>query len=151
MNKHLPTWFLDLGIKIMDRCKVSTKSYNGSPCLEYFDYKTYGVIFDKITKKPYKTHRVICTIFHGQPKKGQVVNHLCSNPSCCNPNHLEWSTPKDNVKYSMTNGNRKLRLTKADVEYIINSDEKLDELASKFKVSKSYISQIRSGQKSGGY
>lgn len=30
--------------------------------------------------------------------KGMLTRHLCNNPPCCNPDHLEEGTPKENMK-----------------------------------------------------
>lgn len=51
--------------------------------------------------KYYTTHRYMCTVFKGEPKKGEVVRHLCHTRLCCNPEHLEWGTQKENYNDSI--------------------------------------------------
>jgi hypothetical protein len=45
-----------------------------------------------------KSHRVAYAIFYGQIEAGLVVDHLCRNPACCNPFHLEAVTHGVNIK-----------------------------------------------------
>ena len=32
------------------------------------------------------------------------VCHACNNPQCCNPNHLYFGSPKDNIQDEIENG-----------------------------------------------
>lgn len=58
----------------------------------------YGQIRD--TKKDggqlLLTHRVAYTYFISEIPEGLVLDHLCRNPSCCNPWHLEPVTNREN-------------------------------------------------------
>lgn len=42
-------------------------------------------------------HRVAYTIRHGAIPDGMVIDHLCRNPPCVNPDHLEAVTHKVNT------------------------------------------------------
>lgn len=46
------------------------------------------------------THRVSVRLFKGAIPPGLQVDHLCKNPRCCNPDHLEVVTPRENVMRS---------------------------------------------------
>ena len=34
----------------------------------------------------------------GEIPKGMVIRHKCDNPNCCNIEHLEIGTQKDNIE-----------------------------------------------------
>lgn len=56
--------------------------------------KGYGVMR---TKGVYKlVHRVYYEKVYGVIPKGFDIDHLCRNPSCCNPDHLEAVSHREN-------------------------------------------------------
>lgn len=118
--------------------------FNGSTCQLYLGQNKYQEIYDRETKTNYSTHRAVCTFYHGEaPSPTHQVNHLCCNVGCVNPDHLEWVTPKENIRYSYTNGKRKLKISRADVEAIRSSTKRNVDLAKLYKVTPAYISYIR--------
>ncbi len=48
-------------------------------------------------KKRYSSHRYFYELKKGTIPKGLVIDHLCRNASCCNPEHLEAVTNKENI------------------------------------------------------
>lgn len=44
------------------------------------------------------THRVAYMIGHGDIPASLEVDHLCGNPPCCNPRHLEAVTRNENAR-----------------------------------------------------
>jgi len=47
---------------------------------------------------PLYAHRVVKELVDGPPPAADmVIDHLCRNPSCCNPAHLEWVTHRTNT------------------------------------------------------
>lgn len=71
--------------------------YNGTPCMPWPAAKVsgYGVI--NINGKPRKAHRVIYENHKGPIPDGLVLDHLCRNHKCVNPDHLEAVTQKINT------------------------------------------------------
>jgi hypothetical protein len=43
-------------------------------------------------------HRMVWASLRGQVDAGLELDHLCRNPSCCNPDHLEPVTHEENVR-----------------------------------------------------
>lgn len=59
--------------------------------------KGYGRI--KETRGPTRLpHRVAYEIARGTIPEGLVIDHLCRNPACCNPDHLEAVTLRENTR-----------------------------------------------------
>jgi len=48
-------------------------------------------------KKVMRIHRVAYEAFVGEVPDGLVLDHLCRNRGCCNPEHLEPVTNQENV------------------------------------------------------
>lgn len=47
--------------------------------------------------KQHNAHRFSYEIFKGKIPENLVIDHLCKNPKCVNPNHLEVVTTKENL------------------------------------------------------
>ena len=62
--------------------------------------KGYGVF--SIKNKTKQAHRLSFELFSGRIPKGLQLDHLCRNPKCVNPSHLEPVTPKENMNRSMS-------------------------------------------------
>lgn len=60
--------------------------------------KGYGQTSSKrLGQKKMYTHRIMFEHSNGPISNGLQVDHLCRNPSCCNPAHLEAVTPRENT------------------------------------------------------
>jgi hypothetical protein len=57
--------------------------------------KGYGTI--SFFSSPYRAHRVAYELLVGPIPDGLVIDHLCRNRLCVNPDHLEPVTIKENV------------------------------------------------------
>tara|TARA_R110000782_G_scaffold187656_1_gene277788 strand:+ start:96 stop:797 length:702 start_codon:yes stop_codon:yes gene_type:complete len=68
-------------------------------CWDWSDYKNelgYGQ-FRMISEDYVSAHRASYIIFVSENIEGLDIDHLCRNPSCTNPNHLEAVTSKENT------------------------------------------------------
>ena len=53
--------------------------------------------FQPARGKSYRAHRLAWEIARGPVPEGLVLDHLCRNRACCNPDHLEPVTHRENV------------------------------------------------------
>ena len=111
-----------------------------------------------INNKHERLFRVIYENKYGKIPKGFVIRHKCDNPSCCNINHLEIGTPKDNVRdmierkrdcYHKPNfscrGEKSInnKLSESQVKEIYITKGRNKEFCNKFNISKQLIWRIR--------
>ena len=58
--------------------------------------------------KAYRAHRVSYEIHKGKTPVGYHIDHTCSVKNCCNPDHLEAVTPKENTRRAWKRGEAKV-------------------------------------------
>lgn len=84
---------------IKNREKILSKiSINPEGCWNWMGHKTpdgYGVTYTEGGE--YKAHRVMYDIFKGIISTSNVIDHLCNNTSCVNPDHLSEKAQRDNL------------------------------------------------------
>ncbi len=78
-----------------------------SGCREWRGGQCNGYGSVRINQKHYFAHRVAYMIAHGSIPDGLIVRHKCDNPLCCNVDHLEIGTDKDNSRDMVIRGRRK--------------------------------------------
>lgn len=86
-----------IGIK-MNIKTLMAKIKKTSSCWEWQGAKHplgYGNM--RVGKKTQWAHRVVYENLVGPIEEGMSLDHLCRNPSCVNPEHLEPVTHKENV------------------------------------------------------
>lgn len=88
-NPHIP-----LRERIMSRLSIDP----ATGCWNYLGHRSklgYGKIGSR-GKKGQSVHRLMYELDKGPIGKFHL-HHLCENPSCCNPNHLKPTTPKEHM------------------------------------------------------
>jgi len=62
----------------------------------------YGRI--SVNNRMVLVHRLAYELWNGPLLPGLVVRHRCDTPGCCNPNHLEAGTLKENTRDMIRRG-----------------------------------------------
>ena len=78
-------------------------TYNGTQCWEWASAVTvngYGMFW--FNRAPEYAHRLSYENKHEKIPKGLVINHLCRNRKCVNPDHLEAVTQQENCRKGLT-------------------------------------------------
>ena len=89
----------------------------------------------------YQSHHMAYMLSKGSISNGSQVQHVCNNPKCCNPNHLELGDHSKNMQYRAKCGrynnkresNGHAKLTEDNVREI-------------HKLYKEYISDLSNGR-----
>jgi hypothetical protein len=64
-----------------------------------FGYGMLSLPLREGKKRSYTASRISAFLAYGPPPEGKPhALHSCDNPVCCNPKHLRWGSPKENVK-----------------------------------------------------
>ncbi len=63
----------------------------------YVDKNGYAPVKAYGNRVPFLAHRLVYEILVGPIPKGLCLDHLCRNPSCVNPEHLDPVTQQTNV------------------------------------------------------
>ena len=66
------------------------------PCWEFTGCIDNGYGHMMYEYKKYRTHRISYEHHHGPIPDGMVVDHICCNKKCCNPDHLDAVTHEEN-------------------------------------------------------
>jgi len=67
-------------------------------CWEWTGYLSHGYGAVAYECKSWRAHRLIYTMLVDEIPEGLVLDHLCRNKSCVNPDHLEPVTWAENIK-----------------------------------------------------
>lgn len=108
-------------LNIVDRilAKVAHDTKGCWNFLGALDRYGYGLIMcRKFQGRSYaeKAHRVMFMAFKGDIPRELVVRHRCDNPRCCNPEHLELGTQKENIWDQMHKGRHVSQQRRAAME-----------------------------------
>lgn len=73
------------------------KLYYGTPCMPWPGVIECGYGTLRVRGKTTYAHRAIYENVNGPVPDGMVLDHLCRNRDCVNPDHLEPVTNKENI------------------------------------------------------
>lgn len=83
---------------VTDTARLLSKFTVDDGCWNWTAYKTpkgYGMV--QFRGMTWRAHRAVYTLFRGEIPNGLTLDHLCRNPGCVNPAHLEPVTMRENV------------------------------------------------------
>jgi len=81
-----------------EAARFASKSKKARDCLIWqgpLDKDGYGTFY--LRRMNRRAHRVAWFSIHGDLPDDHVINHVCRNPSCVNPQHLQAITRSENV------------------------------------------------------
>lgn len=104
----------------------------------------YGLF--RFDNKIQSAHRVSYILHKGNIPDNMVIRHICDNPLCVNPDHLEIGTYQDNYDDRNKRGKFNSKLTGDQVKYILNSTIDIKELSALYNVSIDTIKRIKNGK-----
>jgi hypothetical protein len=131
-------------------------AYDGDECLIWPYYRSHGYAAIAVDGKPKHVHIIVCTAIHGEkPSPELEVAHSCGkgHEGCIAPKHLRWATSKQNKADQLLHGTRnrgerngQARLTAKTVQEIRRAKGRQSEIALRFGISQSHVSNIRNGR-----
>lgn len=86
----------------------------------------YGTIY--YDRRTWFTHRLSYVLTHGSIADDLQIDHLCENPRCCRPEHLEAVTPAENLR-------RTRRIDDAKAQEFFDAGKSIRDVAEYFDVS----------------
>mgnify|MGYP001606685686 CR=1 FL=1 len=73
-------------------------------CWPWLTGTAHGYGMFSIGQANFRAHRIAYELTYGPIPVGLIVRHKCDNPACCNPNHLEIGTNRDNTQDAIRRG-----------------------------------------------
>lgn len=80
-------------------------NYNGTPCWEWTKGLNLGYGRYSIKGKNILAHRELYQLLIRELNSEEILDHLCRNRKCCNPNHLDVTSLVENCRRGNSYGN----------------------------------------------
>lgn len=142
--------------------KVNIKD-NKEDCWDWTAHvDIYGYGKFELYYKSIRSHRMAYTLTKGQISEVLEIGHLCNNPRCCNPNHLELGDHYKNMQYMVKCGRSKTcgSILKEDqvrdIHKLYNEErckhpgykqwQIIEPIAKKFGIDRSQLNRIINGR-----
>ena len=120
----------------IERLKNSFQVNQSTGCWEWNRARNkhgYGVYY--VSKDRYLAHRVMYSLYKGQPSVVNHIDHLCRNPRCINPAHLEDVPPAVNIMRGVGFGAVNAAKTHCPRGHLLDGDNTIKSLRTRSKAS----------------
>lgn len=142
-DKDQTTWLI---WHLMSKCHIARKS---NSCWEWRGKYSGGYGYYSYLGKKHLVHRLMYQLWYGDIAKGMVIRHMCHNPQCCYPEHLQVGTQQQNMD-DMRKAGRQANNSKLTTQHrrqIRKSTLTLKQLADIYKVSVTTIWRVKNHHK----
>lgn len=85
------------GVNASDWFRLADSIRRTPGCWEWLGHKANGYGRFSVNDREVQAHRLVYELFVGQIPEGLQIDHLCRNPGCVNPKHLEPVTQEENI------------------------------------------------------
>lgn len=104
--------------------RLWSKVNKGAPhgCWEWTGTTARGYGYMSVDGKPRPVHRIAYELVIGPIPVNRVLDHLCRNRRCCNPDHLEPVTEAENILRGVGSSARHARKTHCDHGHPLSGD-----------------------------
>ena len=112
------------------------------------DTSGYGLLWSPRHRQCIRAHRVTYELVHGpiNEKLGFEFSHLCHRPSCCNPNHVKYTTHLENMEDGVDRTARIPRETIQEVHRRLKEGERNWQIAEELGLNKNTVHNIKHGK-----
>jgi DNA-binding XRE family transcriptional regulator len=113
------------------------------------DYLVVGLSLGK-NKKTFRVHRLVAMAFKNSDNLNLIVNHINGIKTDNREDNLEWIERSENSRHTYTSGIYNKKLTPnmvLEIKKMLKEGIMQKEIANKFNVSRSAISEINTGKK----
>lgn len=142
----------------MDKILEYASHYNGKDfvvkvnektnCWECISHKSRQNTIGYIPYKGTYAHRYFYVkLKNKEIDENMVIRHICNNPKCCNPDHLETGTQKDNMRDKCiahrNNNGTNTHLSIEQIKLIAKDNRSITEIAKDYNIHHSTVSRIK--------
>ena len=136
--------------RVLNAGRAGLREYRGK-IVSFFlrqERRQFVNLTDRDKRATCKIHRLVLEAFAGPRQAGMECRHLDGNPLNNRLENLCWGTKLENEADKVRHGTaRRLPLTAEEVRDIRVSPKRQQELASRYGVTQSLVSRIKSGER----